>query len=435
MPNSPLKTFLIIILLKPLSFLLVLVLGIIGQNGKILSQVMVGREIGSGVIVDQSVISGLGLAPNIPDLLKERLKLQRDIQAFPLPPLLKFPKRIFHKNKIYSVPNVTTPKGEVKKSLQTIKKHVGVPTKAIEKQEYLPNSQKSSKPPTTENIKPKRRPHKKPSSSTKSVTRDKQSTPKLTVQKEVFPVKTGTRTGEKIQKTTEGAPTIETKISDIKRSGAQSKKKLSQSKKRSRMSSFSTKPPPEAPLPKLIIRPKLGTLTNTNNPLPINQIAVNESPNTGLEKNFQLKPFGTPPQALPLFGRTSPRVQNLKKEKSNQQLSSLGARNAPNERNIFGVIVFNKESTKLSKSAFAQLKKVVFKLKGEPQLRIQINAYAKALGKSKSELRRLSLSRALAVRSLFIEQGIKSSRIDVRALGGNSDSKPANQIKLLLLKN
>ena len=50
--------------------------------------------------------------------------------------------------------------------------------------------------------------------------------------------------------------------------------------------------------------------------------------------------------------------------------------------------------------------------------RLQIRAYANAPDSgSSSSARRLSLSRALSVRSYLIDQGIRSTRIDVRALG------------------
>ena len=45
----------------------------------------------------------------------------------------------------------------------------------------------------------------------------------------------------------------------------------------------------------------------------------------------------------------------------------------------------------------------------------------------------MSLSRALAVRSYLIEQGIRSTRIDVRALGLAGDSGPLDRVDVVLL--
>ena len=61
-------------------------------------------------------------------------------------------------------------------------------------------------------------------------------------------------------------------------------------------------------------------------------------------------------------------------------------------------------------------------------------AYASIDGKSESQARRLSLSRALAVRSRLIGAGIRSTRIDVRALGSRVNGGKANRVDLLLKK-
>ncbi len=64
--------------------------------------------------------------------------------------------------------------------------------------------------------------------------------------------------------------------------------------------------------------------------------------------------------------------------------------------------------------------------------RIQIRAYASASGSdAASGARRLSLSRALAVRGFLIDRGIRSTRIDVRALGTPSDSSPPDRVEVV----
>ncbi len=61
-------------------------------------------------------------------------------------------------------------------------------------------------------------------------------------------------------------------------------------------------------------------------------------------------------------------------------------------------------------------------------------AYAGGDNDNASQARRLSLSRALAVRSYLIEQGVRSTRIDVRALGNKTDVEPADRVDLILSK-
>jgi outer membrane protein OmpA-like peptidoglycan-associated protein len=62
--------------------------------------------------------------------------------------------------------------------------------------------------------------------------------------------------------------------------------------------------------------------------------------------------------------------------------------------------------------------------------RLQIRAYAASTGNDGSGARRLSLSRALAVRAYLIDKGIRSTRIDVRALGTPSDGSQADRVEV-----
>ncbi len=66
--------------------------------------------------------------------------------------------------------------------------------------------------------------------------------------------------------------------------------------------------------------------------------------------------------------------------------------------------------------------------------RIQIRAYASASGTdAASGARRLSLSRALAVRSYLIDRGVRSTRIDVRALGVPTDGGAPDRVEIATL--
>ena len=73
------------------------------------------------------------------------------------------------------------------------------------------------------------------------------------------------------------------------------------------------------------------------------------------------------------------------------------------------------------------------RLKADDQLRVQLMAYAGGAGLSASKARRLSLSRALTVRSFLIDNGVKSSRIDVRALGDKIPDGPSNRVDLNII--
>lgn len=65
--------------------------------------------------------------------------------------------------------------------------------------------------------------------------------------------------------------------------------------------------------------------------------------------------------------------------------------------------------------------------------RLQLKAHAGGTSETRRSARRLSLSRALEVRSFLIEQGIRSTRIDVRALGRPKDDGPSERVDVVLL--
>lgn len=79
------------------------------------------------------------------------------------------------------------------------------------------------------------------------------------------------------------------------------------------------------------------------------------------------------------------------------------------------------------------LDQAVAKLKQDDEARLQIIAYASGSEDSGSQARRLSLSRALAVRSYLIDQGVRSTRMDVRALGNHVPSGSADRVDILLV--
>jgi len=91
---------------------------------------------------------------------------------------------------------------------------------------------------------------------------------------------------------------------------------------------------------------------------------------------------------------------------------------------------FAADSFELSAAARSQLDSVIATMGQDEDLRIQLQAYAQGDGANASKARRLSLSRALQVRSYLIDRGVRSTRIDVRALGANVPSGPADRVDI-----
>ncbi len=93
-------------------------------------------------------------------------------------------------------------------------------------------------------------------------------------------------------------------------------------------------------------------------------------------------------------------------------------------------ITFAADKTKLPDAAKAELTALAEKMKGQKEMRLQLMAYAGGPSLSSSLARRMSLSRALSIRSFLIESGVRSTRIDVRALGNKTKEEPINRVDL-----
>lgn len=91
---------------------------------------------------------------------------------------------------------------------------------------------------------------------------------------------------------------------------------------------------------------------------------------------------------------------------------------------------FRSGSSVLTRDDERRLKVVVQSL-ASTETRLQLKAYAEATGNDTSKARRLSLSRALAVRSFLIENGLRSTRIDVRALGIARDGGAPDRVDIV----
>jgi len=100
-----------------------------------------------------------------------------------------------------------------------------------------------------------------------------------------------------------------------------------------------------------------------------------------------------------------------------------------------GRLSFDGGSAALSEAARQELDRLATTMAGSEAQRLQVVAYAASQDKNTSAARRLSLSRALAVRSYLIDKGIRSTRIDVRAMGTpeGAGSGPADRVDLVLV--
>ena len=91
-------------------------------------------------------------------------------------------------------------------------------------------------------------------------------------------------------------------------------------------------------------------------------------------------------------------------------------------------IEFGDTETRIPDADKINLVKLANALREKKDFRLQLLAYAGGQDLSTSKARRMSLSRALAVRSFLINKGVRSTQIDVRALGSKTNEKPVNRV-------
>jgi outer membrane protein OmpA-like peptidoglycan-associated protein len=94
-------------------------------------------------------------------------------------------------------------------------------------------------------------------------------------------------------------------------------------------------------------------------------------------------------------------------------------------------IVFSQGSAEIPDKMKGELDALAQKLNADENLRVQLLAYASGTDDEASQARRISLSRALAVRSYLIKQGVRSTRMDVRALGNNVKDSPQDRVDII----
>jgi len=95
---------------------------------------------------------------------------------------------------------------------------------------------------------------------------------------------------------------------------------------------------------------------------------------------------------------------------------------------------FDRASESLSPAAHDKLQSVIAQMNADDSAKLQVRAYATGDDGSKAAARSKSLTRATEVRSFLMDNGIKPTRIIVRAMGQETDRKPLDRIDLIFLK-
>lgn len=204
---------------------------------------------------------------------------------------------------------------------------------------------------------------------------------------------------------------------------------------------------PPAP-PKAALTP----VADTPKPTPIGpQIALPEMPKPAaasapaappvqlVKAESAVAPKAEPKSApLPPTALTPPPMPVAKAE-APQQIAALAPAAAPVAAALSSrggdtlVVPFSAESARVPDSAHAGLDRLIKRMQQDEGLGLQLLAYAEGDEANASKARRLSLSRALEVRKYLMDQGLRSTRIEVRALGNKVENGPADRVDAVLV--
>lgn len=184
---------------------------------------------------------------------------------------------------------------------------------------------------------------------------------------------------------------------------------------------------PPIKVEKNVLPPMAGM---SNSPLPV--LPPTTDPNVQPEK---------PTPGLRMMDAALERQMESDETKIKEQLADTDVKTvkAPadkkSSKSSSKTLVFAASQTNVPDKMKAQIKSQILpELTKDTKSRIQIISFATSPDKTESAARRLSLSRALAVRDVLKDMQIDTSRIDVRALPTEGNASPADKVNIVLLK-
>jgi len=141
-----------------------------------------------------------------------------------------------------------------------------------------------------------------------------------------------------------------------------------------------------------------------------------------------------PPPAVALAPVAPPQLEAHPAPPPLPPISETAATSATSTGNGLRV-TFGAGETDLNPASAAAIDNIVRGPEASANESFNVVAYAAGTPDDPSTARRLSLSRALAVRSALLADGVSSSRINVRALGSQAGDGPQDRVDVTVLDN
>jgi outer membrane protein OmpA-like peptidoglycan-associated protein len=184
------------------------------------------------------------------------------------------------------------------------------------------------------------------------------------------------------------------------------------------------------PLPDLLDLPPPPPLVSFERP-PLSEETTKEAvadlPSPPLPVEKQAK-YGDAAEPVSMPKPVLPQPQDSAAQKESKQVAALPPPSTKIPATGPLTVLFSPGSSVLNAEASKHISNIIEKMESDPSLRLQLVAYATSTDDNPSRARRLSLSRALAVRSNIVEKGVKSSRMDVLALGSKFKKAPGDRV-------
>jgi len=95
-------------------------------------------------------------------------------------------------------------------------------------------------------------------------------------------------------------------------------------------------------------------------------------------------------------------------------------------------ILFGENSSNLPEAAAPALEALAQKMNSDRKLRILLYGFSGSAPDTPSKARRLSLFRALAVRTQLMNHGVRSTRMQLRALGNKIEEGPSDRVDIVV---
>ena len=126
--------------------------------------------------------------------------------------------------------------------------------------------------------------------------------------------------------------------------------------------------------------------------------------------------------------------QQITEQATNEKIAALPPQDTvPVNPNLISIPYVSGESRIEDHIRQTIEQRILSKLMEDDKAHLQIRSYASSTDENISNARRISLSRALSIRTYLLSKGIQPQRLDIRAMGSQTNQTPLDRVDLLIV--